>query len=269
VADPTDRTSAATLKPPRLAGQVAIVTGASRGIGKGLALGLSAEGAAVVCAARTEVVQPGGLPGTVHETAEAVAASGGRAIAVRCDISRDDDIARMVERTIDEFGRLDVLVNNAMSPTRGRFEDSDPSAWDEAIATNIRSLLVLCKSVLPHMASQGGGSIINISSGGAEHASTPYLPPGFAVYAMAKAAMERFTTAVAPELAERGIAINALRPGAVKTELAVHELGEDYDWSTWATPDAVVPAVVFLAAERGDGFTGRIVDSPRFGKDWP
>ena len=209
------------------------------------------------------------MPGTVHATAEAVSAAGGRALAVGCDISRDGDIARLIGRTIDEYGRVDILVNNAMSPLRGRFEDTDVSVWDAAIATNIRSLLVLCQSVLPHMMRQGGGSIINISSGGAEHASTPYLPPGFAIYAMAKAAMERFTTASAPELAERGVAINALRPGAVKTELAVHELGEDNDWSSWTTPDAVVPAVVFLAAERGDGFTGRIVDSPRFGKDWP
>ncbi len=76
-------------------------------------------------------------------------------------------------------------------------------------------------------------------------------------------------TAVAPELAERGVAINALRPGAVKTELATKELGEDFDWSGWAAPEAVVPAVVFLASQTPATFTGRIVASPAFGVDWP
>jgi NAD(P)-dependent dehydrogenase (short-subunit alcohol dehydrogenase family) len=119
------------------------------------------------------------------------------------------------------------------------------------------------------MAANGGGSIINISSGAAEHASNAILPPGYAVYAVAKAAMERFSTVVAPEIAGQGVAINALRPGAVKTELATRELGEDFDWSGWRTPQAVVPAVVFLAGQRGDGFTGRVVASPAYGTAWP
>ncbi|MHB8671777.1 MAG: SDR family NAD(P)-dependent oxidoreductase [Acidimicrobiales bacterium] len=252
-----------------LSDRVVVLTGASRGIGKGLALGLAAQGAAVVCAARTEVSDPGGLPGTIHGTVEEVVAAGGRALAVRCDISEPDDIARLVEATVDEFGRLDVLVNNAMAPTRARFEDMTPADWDLSLATNIGGLLGLCQAALPHLASDGGGSIINISSGGAEHASNPYLPPGFSVYAMVKAAMERFSTAVAAELAERDVAINALRPGAVKTELATRELGEDHDWSGWTTPDAVVAPVAFLASQRGDGLTGRIVESSRFGIDWP
>ena len=81
--------------------------------------------------------------------------------------------------------------------------------------------------------------------------------------------MERFTTALAPELREFGVTINALRPGAVKTEMSTRELGEDHDWTGWTTPDAVVPAVAFLADQAGTDFTGRIVDSTQFGKTWP
>lgn len=251
-----------------LAGQVAVVTGASRGIGYGLALGLARAGAAVVCAARTETDGAGGLPGTIHRTADAIRAEGGVALARRCDIGVEQDIVALVDATRSEFGRLDVLVNNAMAPTRAPFLDSTVAEWDESIRINVRSLYVTSRAVAPVMGEHGGGSIINISSGAADPKVTG-LPPGFLVYSVAKAALERFSTGLAGEVASLGIAVNALRPGAVKTETAVHELGEDWDWTGWTTPDAVVPAVTYLAAQRGDGFTGRVVDSTRFGTDWP
>jgi NAD(P)-dependent dehydrogenase (short-subunit alcohol dehydrogenase family) len=141
--------------------------------------------------------------------------------------------------------------------------------WDESMAANVRSLFVSCKLVIPHMAKQGGGSIVNMSSGGAEHASTASMPPGYVIYTVAKAALERFTTALAPELRGRGIAINALRPGAVKTEHAERELGPDFDWSAWKEPASVVPSVAFLARQIATDFTGRIVDATRFGTGWP
>ena len=252
-----------------LDGRVAIVTGASRGIGKGLALGLAAAGADVVCAARTVEPSPEGLPGTITETVAAIEAAGGRAVAVRCDIGVANDIDALVATTVDTFGRIDVLVNNAMAPTRATFAESTVEEWDESMRVNVRSLYVSCRAVVPHLRAAGGGSIVNISSGGAGHEATPFMPPGFLTYSVAKAAMERFSTALAPELADDGIAINALRPGAVKTELATQELGPDHDWSGWATPDAVVPAVVFLAQQRGDGLTGQVVDSTQFGTTWP
>jgi NAD(P)-dependent dehydrogenase (short-subunit alcohol dehydrogenase family) len=252
-----------------LEGRVAVVTGASRGIGRALAVGLAARGAAVVCAARSETEPPGGLPGTIHATAEAIARAGGRALAVRCDVGRADELGRLVDRTIARFGRIDALVNNAMAPTRGRFDELSLDAWDESMAANVRSLFVLAKLVVPPMAAGGGGSIVNVSSGGAEHAATAAMPPGFLAYSVAKAAMERFTTALAPEVVARGVAVNALRPGAVKTELAARELGEGFDWTGWARPEDVVPAIAWLAALRGGTFTGRIVDVPGFGRDWP
>ncbi len=258
-----------TLSGMELADRVVIVTGASRGIGKGLAIGLAVRGATVVCAARTVVEQPGGLPGTIHDTVRAIEGAGGSALAVRCDIGRPDQIEHVVATAADTFGRIDVLINNAMAPTRTTFDDSTVEHWDESMRVNVRSLYLFCRAAVPHMAKTGGGSIINVSSGGAGHESTPFMPPGYVIYAVAKAAMERFSTALAPELRERGITINAVRPGAVKTELSTLELGEDHDWTGWTTPDAVVPAVAFLAQQIDTDFTGRVVDSTQFGVTWP
>jgi NAD(P)-dependent dehydrogenase (short-subunit alcohol dehydrogenase family) len=252
-----------------LDGRVAIVTGASRGIGKALAVGLAERGASVVCAARTFDEQSDGLPGSVAATAAAIAASGGRALPIRCDVGVERDLDALVDAAMREYGRVDVLVNNAMAPTRGAFDDTTVEMWDDSMRTNVRSLFLLAKLVVPRMAASGGGSIINVSSGGADHAATAAMPPGFVTYVVAKAAMERFTTALAPEVADRGVTVNALRPGAVKTELATLELGEDFDWSGWSAPEAVVPAVVFLAEQIGTQFTGRIVDSTQFGRTWP
>ena len=252
-----------------LDGRVVIVTGASRGIGKALAIGLAARGAAVVCAARTVTAEPSGLPGTIHATADAITKTGGRALAVRCDVGSEADLEALVAQTLARFGRVDVLINNAMAPTRCLFDALSLASWDESMTANVRSLIVLAELVVPAMAAQGGGSIINISSGGADHAATAAMPPGFLAYTVAKAAMERFTTALAPEIAGRGVCVNALRPGAVKTELATRELGEHFDWSGWTTPEAVVPPVAWLAAQIATDFTGRIVDAGDFSTSWP
>ena len=105
-----------------LDGKVVVLSGASRGIGKGLALGLAEAGAAVVCAARSSRAHPGELPGTVEDIAEAIGAMGGRAVPVRADIGVDEDVQRMINVAVDEYGRLDVLVNNAMASTRNTFD---------------------------------------------------------------------------------------------------------------------------------------------------
>lgn len=253
---------------PELDGTVAIVTGASRGIGKGLALGLAAAGASVTCAARTLLDGEHELPGTVTATVDEIRVAGGEALAVRCDIGNADDITSMVSATTDAYGRIDVLVNNAMTPTRGLFAESTIDDWEQSMRINVRSLFLTAQEVVPIMEAGGGGSIINISSGAADPEITG-MPPGYLIYCVAKAALERFSTALALEVADRGIAVNALRPGAVRTEMSTHELGEDFDWTGWETPAAVVPAVNYLAVQRGDGFTGRIVDSTQYGTVWP
>jgi 3alpha(or 20beta)-hydroxysteroid dehydrogenase len=160
-------------------------------------------------------------------------------------------------------------VNNAMTEVRAAFVDSTSEQWDDSMRVNVRSLYVSCKAALEPMKARGGGSIINISSGAADPNIGPYMPPGYFIYSVAKAAMEKFSTALASELAPFNIAINALRPGAVKTEHAAKELGPDWDWTGWKEPEDVVPAVSYLAAQRADGLTGRVVDSTQLGTTWP
>jgi NAD(P)-dependent dehydrogenase (short-subunit alcohol dehydrogenase family) len=252
-----------------LAGRVIVVTGASRGIGKGLAIGLAGLGASVVCAARSDKPQPGGLPGTIHETVAQITDAHGTALAVRCDIGDEAQIAHLVDATVERFGGLDVLVNNAMAPTQALFAESTVEQWDESMRVNVRSLYLFARAVVPLMSARGGGSIVNISSHGADHATTPFMPPGYLFYTVAKAALERFTTALAPEVKPLGIVVNALRPGAVKTEMTELEFGADHDWSGWTTPDDVVEPVATLCAAAGSDFTGNVIDVGGFGKTWP
>jgi citronellol/citronellal dehydrogenase len=251
-----------------LAGKVIVVTGASRGIGKGLAIYLAARGAAVVCAARTVKTATSEFPGTIHETVDAIRAAGGTAVAIRCDIGEERDIEELVARTTAELGRLDVLINNAMTPTRAPLDESTVELWDDSMRVNVRSLYLLTRAVTPHMQRSGGGSIVNISSGAAAHEVSALMPPGYVIYSVAKAALERFSSAAAPELRPLGITINALRPGAVKTEHTTMEFGPDFDWTGWATPADVGPPVGYLAARIDTDFTGKVLDVSGFGKTW-
>jgi NAD(P)-dependent dehydrogenase (short-subunit alcohol dehydrogenase family) len=222
-----------------------------------------------VCAARSDVAVPGRPPLTIHETVREIEAAGGTALAVRCDIGEPGDITALVDATIGHFGGIDALVNNATSATKAPFTESTVDLWDESMRVNVRSLYLFTRAVLPHMTERGGGSIVNISSHAADHSTTPYMPPGLAFYAVAKAALERFSSALAPELRPAGIVVNALRPGAVRTEGTEEEYGPDHDWTGWTTPDSVVAPVAALIAAAGTDFTGHVVDVGGFGKTWP
>jgi NAD(P)-dependent dehydrogenase (short-subunit alcohol dehydrogenase family) len=249
-------------------GTVIVVTGASRGIGKGLATYLARQGATVVCAARTVAGTAGEFPGTIDETVDAIRRAGGNAIAIRCDIGSADDIAALVASTVEQFGRLDVLVNNAMTPTHAALDASTVEMWDDSMRVNVRSLYLFTRAVTPVMHEHGGGSIVNISSGAAAHEVSTLMPPGYVIYSVAKAALERFSSAAAPELRPLGVNINALRPGAVRTEHTTQEFGTDFDWTGWAEPEDVGPPVAYLAAQIDTDFTGKVLDVSGFGRSW-
>jgi citronellol/citronellal dehydrogenase len=245
-----------------------VVTGSSRGIGKGLATYLGRQGATIVCAARTVEGATSEFPGTINETVDAIRSQGGTAMAIRCDIGNADDITALVAGTVEAYGRLDVLVNNAMTPTRAPLDESTVEMWDESMRVNVRSLYLFTQAVTPVMHENGGGSIINISSGAAAHEVSALMPPGYVIYAVAKAALERFSSSAASELRPLGVNINALRPGAVKTEHTAQEFGPDFDWTGWTQPEDVGPPVAYLARQIDTDVTGQVLDVSGFGKTW-
>jgi citronellol/citronellal dehydrogenase len=188
-----------------LSGRVAIVTGASRGVGAGIAVALAAAGCHVVCAARASADNPLRLPGTVDATAERCAALGVEALALPTDVTREDDILALVGRTVDHFGRLDILVNNAAIT----FPDdlaTTTRRYDVIMAVNVRAPFVATREAAAHMRTAGGGAILNISS-----VASLVPMPGASIYGMSKAALEHFTLDAARELAPHGIAVNCFR----------------------------------------------------------
>jgi NAD(P)-dependent dehydrogenase (short-subunit alcohol dehydrogenase family) len=219
-----------------LTGKVAIVTGASRGIGRQIAEALACRGATVVLAART--VEPRRrLPGTIGETLKAIQDAGGTALAVPCDVAMSADIERLVATAAGTFGRLDVLVNNAADTTAsaGPVDGYPLDGWRHQYETNVHAPFMLIGLALPHMRAQGGGIIVNITSGAADMVDLklsarpggrPAAGLGSMVgYASTKAALNRLSNALAPELAADNIAITCVDPGFTRTEL-VEILGQ-------------------------------------------
>ena len=249
-----------------LTGKVAIVTGSSRGIGKATALGLAGEGAKVVVAARTEEERPD-LPGNIHATVAEIEALGGTALAVRCNLREEEEIYALVQRTVDAFGRVDVLVNNAGIGSYRPFLEATVKQWDLIMDIDLRAPFVCCKAVAPIMVDQGSGSIINISSHAATNifSSTMGADPDADItvvgqdYGAAKAGLERFTWGLAAELGPHNIAVNVLKPLKPVLTEGFQTQRPDADFSTWATPKAMVKAVIYLAQQDAHGLTGAIV----------
>ena len=247
-------------------GKVAIVTGASRGIGKSMALGLAEAGASVVVAART--AEPRGtLPGTIHQTVAEIETAGGRALAVTCNVREEESIREMVNRTLDEYGAVDVLVNNAGIGGYAPFLQMTLREWDLNMAINLRAPFIACQAVAPIMIEQGGGSIINVSSHAATNIFSSTLgedhDAGIAIigqaYGASKAALERLTWGLAAELGQHNIAVNALKPLRPVATEGFRFQRPDADFSTWATPQDMAKATVYLAAQDARGLTGAIV----------
>ena len=237
-----------------LTGKVAIVTGASRGIGRAIALGLARAGAAVVGTARQLDASPG-VGGTLAETVALIEAAGGSALAVPADITDPAGAQALAERARAELGRIDVLVNNAGVYPRGAIVDFPPEEWLALMAVNVNAPFFMCRAVLPTMIAQGGGNILNVSSNSARHYSR-----GRAGYSTSKAALERFSMSLAEEVREHGIAVNAWTPGLVATDMnSMSERG--------VQPEAVAESAVWLAAQDAS-FTGHVVAREEFGVSW-
>ena len=201
-----------------LDGRVAIVTGASRGIGAAIACRFAAAGAAVAVSARTETETDERLPGTIHDTVAAITAAGGRAVAIRADLTSAEDRRLLVDTAEAELGHVDVLVNNAAVTWFIPVADFPMRRLDVMFEVQVKAPFELAQLLLPGMLERGRGWILNISSGAARHPQgPPYQRParGGTVYGMCKAAIERFSTGLAAELYDAGIAVNAMSPARI------------------------------------------------------
>ena len=246
----------------RMKGMVAIVTGSSRGLGRGIARAFAKEGASVALCARHQ--SPTGLPGTIDEVAKRIKVEGGEAFPVACDVADEEQVRVMVERVKSRYGRIDVLVNNAGLMIPGEpFLDIDPDRWEQSMAVNVRGPYLMCRHVLPVMMEQRQGRIINVGSGAAlKHR------PGGTVYCSSKAALHMFSFCLAEEVREYGIAVNILNPGAMKSEGSSIIPWAQHDWDQRIEPEEAGPSAVALALQDTRTFTGQLASTAEFGKTW-
>ena len=247
----------------KLKDKVAIITGGGTGIGKAISFAFAREGATLALAARN-------LP-RLEETAKAIKAKGGRAIAIQTDISDHEQVKRMVARTIDEFGRIDILVNNA---ARGTFNNADvadmsPDEWRETLETNLTGAMLCCREVLKHMVPRQSGNIINVSSV-AGISGVPKESP----YAASKWGLIGFTESLAIEVGKYNIRVNCISPGATRTqefedwvetsaksfgisyEKVMDKLTENNALGRIAETEEIANCIVFLASDDASAVTG-------------
>jgi NAD(P)-dependent dehydrogenase (short-subunit alcohol dehydrogenase family) len=212
-----------------LEGKVAVITGASRGIGRAIALQFAQAGARVVVSSRK-------LEG-VQAVAAEILSTGGEALAVRAHVGQSGDIQALVQETLDTYGRLDITVNNAATnPHFGPLLTADEGQWDKILDTNAKGVFRLCKAVVPHMEAQGGGKILNMASIAGLRPS-----PGMGIYGISKAAIIMLTKILAFELGPANIQVNAIAPGVIKTR---------FSQLLWQTPQFAEPILAQLPLGR-------------------
>lgn len=239
-----------------LNGKVALVTGASRGIGESIALNLSQYGAKVILVSRKE--------DALKEVAEKVKAAGGEALVMACHTGNLEQVEALVKRIEAEVGRLDILVNNAATnPHFGEMLTAPESAWDKTFEVNVKGPFFLIQKIVPLMEKNGGGAIVNVSS---VNGVRPAYYQG--VYSITKAAIISMTRAWAKELAPRGIRVNALLPGLTKTSFAkaLFDNPDVYGFAVkeipmgrHAVPDEMAGAVLYLVSSASSYTTGTCI----------
>jgi NADP-dependent 3-hydroxy acid dehydrogenase YdfG len=217
-----------------LDGQVAIVTGAGRGIGRAIAEAFAREGAAVVLAARTRQ--------QLAEVAAAVKTGGGRALAVPTDVTQDAAVEALVEQAVAELGRVDFLVTAAGVASFGPVAATKPADWEAMLAVNLRAVMVSCRAVLPVMIHQRRGTILNIASVAAQR-----VIPGAAAYSATKAAVVAWSRVLAEELRQDRVRVGVLSPGAVDTPIW-DSLAGGPDRSKMLRPEDVARAALLMAS---------------------
>lgn len=237
----------------KLSGKVALVTGSSRGIGRAIARRLSRDGAAV---AVNYISNADGA----EETAADIKAGGGDAIALQADVSKLEDLHRLFDQTIEQYGRLDILINNAGIRISKNVADIDEAEFDRLFTINVKGTFFACQQAARRFSD--GGRIINISS-----AVTRMMLPAYSIYAASKGAVDQITRVLAKELGERHITVNAVAPGPVDTELfrdgksdeQIQQMAQMAALGRVGEVEDIADAVAFLASDDARWITGQSI----------
>ncbi|MBI3944112.1 MAG: SDR family oxidoreductase [Chloroflexi bacterium] len=234
----------------KLVGKVAIITGASRGIGRSVALKLAREGADIVIAAKTTEPDPR-LPGTIYDTAQEITALGRRALPVKTNVREETDIQHMVDTTLETFGRVDIMINNAGAMWWYPVLETPAKRFDLMIDVNVRAAFLCARAVLPAMIAQNGGHIINMSP--------PIdfnLLPGKVGYFISKYGMTMIAMGLAEEVREHNVAVNALWPVTIIESQASINFGLG-DPSMWRKPEILADAVYAIVTKEPRSYSGQ------------
>jgi NAD(P)-dependent dehydrogenase (short-subunit alcohol dehydrogenase family) len=244
----------------RVEGKVAIVTGGATGIGRGICEVLAREGARVVVANRNEA--------RGREVEQAIRAAGGQALFVRTDVSREEDCRAVVEAAVREFGKLDVLVNNAGIFPRATLEETTSELWDEIFAVNLKGAFFCCKYAVPEIRKQGGGSIVNLGSANAYVGGTNLF-----AYSCSKGGLVTLTRNLANALARDRIRVNIVNPGWVISEMEIEvqaKEGHDEAWIAEAgrrmplgrhqIPEDAAYAILYLVSDEATQVSGELMN---------